>query len=163
MEKQNCTVNRIVLKKIPDTLIIRTSWLYSAFGNNFVKTMLRLGKERDQLKVVFDQIGTPTYAADLAKVIMSIINRLETDKQNFVPGIYHYSNEGVASWYDFAKAIFEISNINCEIFPVRSTEFPTPAKRPNYSVLDKSKIKNTYGITIPYWKDSLRNCIQKLG
>ena len=155
--EQNC------IKENPDTLIIRTSWLYSAFGNNFVKTMIRLGKEREQLKVVFDQIGTPTYAADLAKVIMTIISRFETDKQNFVPGIYHYSNEGVASWYDFAKAIFEIANINCEVTPVRSIEFPTPAKRPGYSVLDKAKIKNTYGITIPYWKDSLRNCIEKLG
>jgi dTDP-4-dehydrorhamnose reductase len=155
--EQNCT------KENPDTLIIRTSWLYSAFGNNFVKTMLRLGKERDLLKVVFDQIGTPTYASDLAKVIMAIISRFELDNQYFVPGVYHFSNEGVASWYDFAKAIFEISDIECKVIPVRSSEFPTPAKRPGYSVLDKSKIKNTYGITIPYWKDSLKNCIEKLG
>lgn len=146
----------------PRCLIIRTSWLYSAFGNNFVKTMLRLGSERDQLKVVFDQIGTPTYAADLANSILSIIRDAEKNKLSFVPGIYHYSNEGVASWYDFAKAIFEISDVECDVSPVRSSEFPTPAKRPGYSVLDKSKIKNTFGISIPYWKDSLKNCIQKL-
>jgi dTDP-4-dehydrorhamnose reductase len=146
----------------PDTIIIRTSWLYSAFGNNFVKTMLRLSKERGHLNVVFDQVGTPTYAADLASAILSVIQIAEKQPEKFVPGIYHYSNEGVASWYDFARAIFEISGVNCNVNPVLSDQFPTAAKRPNYSVLNKSKIKNTFGITIPYWRDSLKDCIQKL-
>lgn len=146
----------------PESVIIRTSWLYSTFGNNFVKTMLRLGNERSELNVVFDQVGTPTYAADLAKSILSIIKVSEEKPDAFIHGIYHYSNEGVASWYDFAKAIFEISEVNCNVFPVRSVEFPTPAKRPSFSVLDKSKIKITYGITIPYWRESLKICIQKL-
>lgn len=146
----------------PGTVVIRTSWLYSSFGNNFVKTMLRLGTERGQLNVVFDQVGTPTYAADLVNSILSIIRLTEENPENFVPGIYHYSNEGAASWYDFAKTIFEISGVSCKIDPVLSDQFPTAAKRPHYSVLDKSKIKNTFGITIPYWKESLKICIQKL-
>jgi dTDP-4-dehydrorhamnose reductase len=154
--EQNC------FEENPESVIIRTSWLYSSFGNNFVKTMLRLGVERGQLKVVFDQVGTPTYAADLANAILSVIQISEKVPEKFVPGIYHYSNEGVASWYDFAKAIFEISGVKCDVSPVRSVEFPTPAKRPNYSVMDKSKIKNTFGITIPFWRDSLKDCIQKL-
>lgn len=144
-----------------NSVVIRTSWLYSAFGNNFVKTMLRLGNERDVLKVVFDQVGTPTYAADLANVILQIIKN-EEQNSLFVPGIYHYSNEGVASWYDFAKAIFKLSNLSCTVFPVLSAEFPTPAKRPNYSVLNKSKIKDTFAIQIPYWMDSLAVCVKKL-
>ena len=146
----------------PDTIIIRTSWLYSAFGNNFVKTMLRLGKERGRLNVVFDQVGTPTYAAGLANALLSIIQISERQPEKFVPGIYHYSNEGATSWYDFAKAVFEISGVKCDVSPVRSVEFPTPAKRPNYSVMDKSKIKNTFGIAIPYWRDSLKICIERL-
>ncbi len=150
------------LDENPETIIIRTSWLYSACGNNFVKTMLRLGKELGQLNVVYDQIGTPTYAADLANAILSLIHISEMEPGKFVPGIYHYSNEGVASWYDFAKAIFEISGVNCAVSPVRSVEFPTPAKRPNYSVLDKAKIKNTIGITIPFWRDSLKICVERL-
>ncbi len=150
------------LEENPETLIIRTSWLYSAFGNNFVKTMLRLGKERGQLNVVFDQTGTPTYAADLANSILSIIEISEKDFKKFVPGIYHYSNEGVASWYDFAKAIFEISGVSCNVNPVLSDQFPTAAKRPNYSVLNKFKIKNVFGITIPYWRDSLKICVERL-
>jgi dTDP-4-dehydrorhamnose reductase len=154
--EQNC------IKENSETIIIRTSWLYSSFGNNFVKTMLRLGSERGRLNVVYDQIGTPTYAADLAGAILEIIAIAEEIPEKFVPGIYHYSNEGVASWYDFAKAVFEISVVNCAVSPVRSVEYPTPAKRPNFSVLDKSKIKNTFGITILYWRDSLINCIQKL-
>ena len=145
-----------------ETIIIRTSWLYSAFGNNFVKTMLRLGKERGQLNVVYDQIGTPTYAADLAKAILEIIEISEKESMKFVPGIYHYSNEGATSWYDFAKAIFEISGVNCNVDPVLSDQFPTAAKRPNYSVLNKSKIKNTFGVAIPYWRDSLKICIERL-
>jgi dTDP-4-dehydrorhamnose reductase len=140
--EQNCFTEN------PDTIVIRTSWLYSTFGNNFVKTMLRLGKDRGQLNVVFDQVGTPTYAADLANAILSIIQISEKQPEKFVPGIYHYSNEGVASWYDFAKAIFEISDVKCIVSPVRSVEFPTPAKRPNFSVLDKSKIKNIFGVNI---------------
>jgi dTDP-4-dehydrorhamnose reductase len=154
--EQNCR------KEDPGAVIIRTSWLYSAFGNNFVKTMLHLGKERDSLNVVFDQVGTPTYAADLAGAILSIIEISEKGPGKFVPGIYHYSNEGVASWFDFTKAIFDVSGINCKVSPVLSDQFPTPAKRPNYSVLDKSKIKNTFALEIPYWKDSLQVCIGKL-
>ncbi len=146
----------------PQTVIIRTSWLYSAFGNNFVKTMLRLGKERGQLNVVFDQVGTPTYAADLACAILEIIALAEEKPEKFVPGIYHYSNEGVASWYDFAKAVFEISEVKCVVSPVRSNQFPTAAKRPDYSVLDKAKIKNTFGIAVPYWRDSLKICVERL-
>lgn len=150
------------MKENPDTVLIRTSWLYSSFGNNFVKTMMRLVSERDSLKVVCDQIGTPTYAGDFAAVILEIIQRSENNAKMFVPGIYHYSNEGVASWYDFAKAIFEITETECNVFPVLSEAFPTPAQRPNYSVLDKSKIKDTYNVDIPYWKDSLKICIEKL-
>ena len=150
------------LKENPDTIIIRTSWLYSAFGNNFVKTMLRLGSERESLNVVFDQVGTPTYAGDLARAVLSIIENLENNPSKFVSGIYHYSNQGVASWYDFAKAIFEIENVQCKVTPVLSDEFPTPAKRPHFSVLDKSKISLTFNIEIPYWRDSLKDCISKL-
>lgn len=147
-----------VLAENPDSVIVRTSWLYSAFGNNFVKTMLRLGREREGLKVVSDQVGTPTYAADLANTLLRIIEKSD----QIVPGIYHYSNEGVASWYDFALAIFELSGIKCKVQPVESHEFPTPAKRPHYSVLKKSKIKNTFGIEIPYWRDSLQLCLKRL-
>jgi len=154
--EQNC------IEENHETVVIRTSWLYSAFGNNFVKTMLRLGKERGRLNVVYDQVGTPTYAADLAKAILEIIESTEKEPAKFIPGIYHYSNEGVASWYDFAKAIFEISGVECAVSPVRSVEFPTPAKRPNFSVLDKVKIKNAFGIEIPYWRDSLKICIERL-
>ena len=150
------------LKENADTVVIRTSWLYSAFGNNFVKTMLRLGKDRDSLNVVFDQIGTPTYGFDLARAILSIIEISEHDSTKFVSGIYHYSNEGVASWFDFAKAIFEIENIKCIVYPVLSDQFPTPAKRPHFSVLNKSKIKDTFGVKVPYWRDSLKSCLNKL-
>ncbi len=150
------------LKENANSVINRTSWLYSGFGNNFVKTMLRLGSELGSLKVVFDQIGTPTYAADLAKAILSIIEVSEKEPEKFIPGVYHYSNEGVASWYDFAKAIFEIKNIQCNVTPVLSDEFPSPAKRPHFSVLNKTKIKNTFDIEIPYWRDSLKKCILKL-
>lgn len=140
-----------------DTVIVRTAWLYSTFGNNFVKTMLRLGSERAALGVVFDQIGTPTYARDLARVIQHIIYK------GIVPGIYHYSNEGVCSWYDFTKAIFELGGITtCALNPLHTDEYPTPAARPHYSVLDKTKIKQTYGVEVPYWMDSLRECIEQL-
>ncbi len=146
------------LRENPNTVIIRTAWLYSTFGNNFVKTMLRIGKERGELGVVFDQVGTPTYAADLASSILKIV-----EAENFVPGIYHFSNEGVASWFDFAQAIFEISGVKCKVNPVLSDQFPTPAKRPHFSVLNKSKIRNTFGIEIPYWRESLMVCLKKLG
>lgn len=145
-----------------NSVIIRTSWLYSSYGNNFVKTMLRLGKEREMLKVVFDQIGTPTFAGDLAKAILQIIKFYKDEPEKYSPGIYHFSNEGVASWFDFAKAIFELAQINCKVLPVLSEEFPTAAKRPHYSVLNKSKIKATFNLEIPYWKDSLKICINKL-
>lgn len=143
-------------------MIIRTSWLYSSFGNNFVKTMLRLGHERGLINVVFDQVGTPTYAADLASLILFIIAGAEAKPEDFVPGVYHYSNEGVASWYDFAKTIFELSEMNVRVNPVRSDQFPTAAKRPAFSVLDKTKIKTTFCAEIPYWKDSLEICLRKL-
>ena len=138
-------------------IIIRTSWLYSEYGNNFLKTMLRLGAERDSLGVVADQIGTPTYAVDLAKVIITIIN-----KANPEFGIFHYSNEGVASWYDFAEAIFDISKAKVELSPIRTEAYPTPAKRPSFSVMDKAKIKSSLGIKIPYWRESLKECLLKI-
>ena len=140
-------------------IIIRTSWLYSEFGNNFVKTMRKLTAERENLKVVFDQIGTPTYALDLAKVIFKIIEDRRFDD---IQGIYHFSNEGVISWYDFAKEICELSGNVCDIQPCHSGEFPSKVKRPSYSVLDKTKIKNKLNITIPYWKESLKKCINNL-
>ena len=140
------------------TMIIRTAWLYSTFGNNFVKTMLRLGKEKAELGVIFDQIGTPTYARDLAVAIFAAIG------QGIVPGIFHFSNEGVTSWYDFTKAIHRIAGITtCHVRPLHTSEYPTAASRPHYSVLDKTKIKKTYGIEVPYWEDSLEQCIKNSG
>ncbi len=138
-------------------MIIRTAWLYSTFGNNFVKTMLRLGSEREEIGVVFDQIGTPTYAHDLAVTILTAV------ENGVKPGVYHYSNEGVCSWYDFTKAIHRIAGItSCHVKPLHTAEYPTAAKRPAYSVLDKTKIKETYGMEIPYWEDSLAKCIKSL-
>ena len=146
-----------VRESCKQSVIIRTAWLYSTFGNNFVKTMIRLGQERDELGVIFDQIGTPTYARDLALAIMTVIDK------GIVPGVYHFSNEGVISWYDFAKAIHRIAGVkDCHVRPLHTVEYPTPAARPHYSVLDKSKIKETYQIGIPYWEESLRECIEKL-
>ena len=143
-----------------DYLIFRTAWLYSEFGKNFVKTMLNLTATKPQLKVVFDQVGTPTYAYDLAKAIFDII---ENRKFTGNTGIYHYSNEGVCSWYDFTKMIAEYSGqTTCDILPCHSDEFPSPVKRPAYSVLDKSKVKESFGITIPYWTNSLKSCIKNL-
>jgi len=139
-----------------NSIIIRTSWVYSSFRTNFVKTMLRLGKERDTLGVIFDQIGTPTYAKDLAKAILDIIPQIE----NKTVEIYHYSNEGVLSWYDFAKEIMKMAKLDCQINPIETKEYPTPATRPNYSLLNKAKIKKEFGITIPYWKDSLDVCLK---
>jgi len=140
-------------------IIIRTSWLYSAFGNNFIKTMLKYGKERDSLNVVSDQVGTPTYAHDLAKTILDILPMAMIDERIEV---YHYSNEGVASWYDFAKAVHQIANITCFVNPIPTKDYPLPAKRPFYSVLDKSKIKKRFAVEIPYWRDSVKNCIDRL-
>ena len=139
------------------SMVIRTAWLYSTFGNNFVKTMIRLGKERDSLGVIFDQVGTPTYARDLARAIFAAI------RQGVVPGVYHFSNEGVCSWYDFTKAIHRLAGITtCSVKPLHTSEYPTKAKRPHYSVLDKTKIKEIYHIEIPYWMDSLQSCIAEL-
>ncbi|MDE6521298.1 MAG: dTDP-4-dehydrorhamnose reductase [Muribaculaceae bacterium] len=141
-------------------LIFRTAWLYSEYGKNFVKTMLNLTSTKPQLKVVFDQVGTPTYAQDLADAIFSIIENRQMDGNE---GIYHYSNEGVCSWYDFTKSIAEIAGNNeCDIQPCHSDEFPSPVTRPSYSVLDKTKIKDTFGISVPYWTDSLKKCIQNI-
>ena len=146
-----------VMQLCRQTMVIRTAWLYSEYGNNFVKTMIRLGREREQLKVVYDQIGTPTYAGDLADAILTIVNK------RINPGLYHFTNEGVISWYDFTKAIHELTGITtCEVLPIRSEEYPTKAHRPSFSVLDKQKIKATYGISIPYWRDSLQHCIHLL-
>ena len=146
-----------VQKFCAQSMIIRTAWLYSTFGNNFVKTMIRLGKEKLELGVIFDQIGTPTYARDLAVAIFAAI------EQGIVPGVYHFSNEGVISWYDFTKAIHRIAGITtCHVRPLHTSEYPTPAKRPHYSVLDKTKIKQTYNIEVPYWEESLADCIAKL-
>jgi dTDP-4-dehydrorhamnose reductase len=146
-----------VTKTLEKYYILRTSWLYSEYGNNFVKTMLKLGNERDELKIIADQIGTPTYAMDLARCILQIISA--KDKTY---GTYHYSNEGVASWYDFAKAIFDISGAKVKVLPIKTSEYPLPAVRPAYSVMDKTKIKQTFGIEIRYWRDSLIACISKL-
>jgi dTDP-4-dehydrorhamnose reductase len=141
-------------------LIFRTAWLYSAFGNNFVKTMLRLTAERDKLNVVFDQVGTPTYAGDLAELIFRII---ENRQYNQRQGIYHYSNEGVCSWYDFTKEIADLSgHLGCDIQPCHSNEFPSKVKRPTFSVLDKTKVKADFGYAVPYWKDSLKECVYEL-
>ena len=147
-----------VLKHNNQAVIIRTAWLYSENGNNFVKTMLRLGKEKESLNVVYDQIGTPTYAADLADAIVKVLPKISPDTS----GVYHYTNEGVCSWYDFATAIMKLGERNCKVKPILSSEYPTAATRPFYSVLDKSKIKNTFNIDIPHWYDGLVRCIKKL-
>lgn len=145
----------------PQSVVIRTAWLYSEFGNNFVKTMLRLGRERTELGVVFDQVGTPTYAADLASAVMSVLDKAMTG--NFHPGIYHFSDEGACSWYDFTVSILKLSGIrSCAVKPIESKDFPSKAKRPSYSVLNKGKIKQTYGITIPHWEESLERCLFRL-
>lgn len=148
-----------ILRSGCEYLIFRTAWLYSPYGNNFVKTMRRLTSEKDSLKVVFDQVGTPTFAADLASIIFKVLSeRLYTKHQ----GIYHFSNEGVISWYDFAKEICTLSGNTCDIQPCHSHEFPSKVTRPSYSVLDKTKVKSDFGITIPYWRDSLVRCINQL-
>lgn len=151
-----------VLADFNKAMIIRTSWLYSSYGNNFVKTIIRLGKERDSIGVIFDQVGSPTYAADLALSILDILKKVSSGEMKFISGIYHFSNEGVCSWYDFAKVIIEFSELECDIVPIETKDYPLPAKRPQYSVLNKSKIKKAYKVKIPYWKDSLRICIENL-
>jgi len=152
--KSKLAGEEVLRETCADAIIIRTSWLYSSFGNNFVKTMLRLGKEKDTLNVVFDQIGSPTYAADLAQAIMSIIS-----SNRWLSGIYHFSNEGVCSWYDFTKAIHRLTEISCKVSPIESKDFPTPTRRPNYSVFNKAKIKSCYNIEIPHWEESLEKCL----
>ncbi len=148
-----------VILNAPRSVIIRTSWLYSSHGHNFMKTILERGRERDSLQVVFDQVGSPTYAGDLAAAILEIIPKVPSKIRG---EIYHYSNEGVCSWYDFADAILSMAAIKCRLEPVLSSAFKTVAKRPHYSVLDKSRIKNDFGIHIPHWRDSLRRCIEEI-
>ena len=145
-----------------DGIVIRTSWLYSAYGTNFVKTMQRLGKERNELDVIYDQLGTPTNASDLAKTCLDILAYSKETNINAKGNVYHYPNEGVASWYDFAKAIMELGKIDCEVKPIETKDYSTPAKRPHFSVLNKAKIRNDFEIKIPYWRDSLAGCILKL-
>lgn len=151
--------NAIVDINPQGSVIIRTSWMYSSYGLNFVKTMLRLGSERESLNVIYDQVGAPTYARDLAHTILTIIPRLSHGDVE----IFHYANEGVLSWFDFAKEIMKMAKLPCKINPIQTWQYPTPAKRPYYSLLNKNKIKERYGIEIPYWKDSLKECLVKLG
>ncbi|CAA6827815.1 MAG: dTDP-4-dehydrorhamnose reductase (EC [uncultured Sulfurovum sp.] len=151
---------KIMLEINPkNSIIIRTSWVYSSFGVNFVKTMLKLGKERDALGVIFDQVGTPTYAKDLAKAILDILPKIDNEQVE----VYNYSNEGVLSWYDFAKEIMRMAKIECTINPIETKEYPTPAKRPHYSLLNKSKIKKEFDLQIPFWKDSVDECLKVMG
>ena len=144
-----------------DSIVIRTSWLYSSYGSNFVKTMLRLGNEKENLGVIFDQVGTPTFAGDLANTCLEILTQ-ENRRIDENSKLYHFSNEGVASWYDFATAVMKINKLECKIFPIETKDYPTLAKRPHYSVLNKSKIKTDFNIQIPHWRDSLEKCIEKL-
>ncbi|ULQ58170.1 dTDP-4-dehydrorhamnose reductase [Flavihumibacter rivuli] len=154
---------KAVLENCEESIIIRTAWVYSAYGHNFVKTMLRLMNEREEISVVNDQIGSPTYAADLARCIMEIIRQWDKqDDRSVLSGVYHYSNEGEISWYEFAVAIAAMTGSHCRVNPIPTSAYPTPAKRPGYSVFDKSKIKAVFGIEIPYWKDSLQACLLQL-
>lgn len=148
---------RLAFEKNPETIVIRTSWVYSFYGKNFVKTMMRLMKEKENINVVSDQVGSPTYAADLARVIMEIITY-----GNWVPGIYHYSNDGAISWFDFATEIKKLIHSTCVVNPITTNQFPTPAKRPAYSVMDKTKIQHTFGVQLLNWRESLQKCISKL-
>lgn len=148
--------------KYDNALIIRTAWLHSSYGKNFVKTMLKLGAERETINVIFDQVGSPTYAHDLATVIINIINHANKNKKGFNPGIYNFTNEGVCSWYDFAVCIMKSAGLSCKVLPIETKDYPLPAKRPYYSVLNKSKIKKTFNIVIPHWKESLDKCIEKM-
>jgi len=146
-----------LLDSCEQAVILRTAWLYSSFGNNFVKTMMKLGTERDSLNVIFDQVGTPTYAADLADAILNLLGQ-----EKFVSGIYHFSDEGVCSWYDFTKTIHRIAGITCNVQPIETKDYPARTPRPHFSVLNKAKIKSTYGISIPHWEESLEKCIEIL-
>lgn len=151
-----------IVETLSSAVIIRTAWLYSEFGNNFVKTMIKLGKEREALNVVFDQVGTPTYALDLAKAMITVAKKMFSDG-NIYGGIYHFTNEGVCSWYDFTLKIHELSGITtCKVSPIESKDYPTKAPRPSFSVLNKAKIKKTFGIEIPHWEQSLKQCLFKL-
>lgn len=148
---------RALMETCPDSVIIRTAWLYSEYGNNFMKTVLRLGKERDELRFIFDQVGTPTYAGDLANAMLTV---LRSDAEGrFVPGVYHFSDEGVCSWYDFTVKILRIAGLDKRVVPIETKDYPTPARRPHYSVLNKTKIKRVYNLVIPHWEDSLRTCM----
>ena len=151
-----------LLKVCPNAIVIRTAWLYSPFGNNFVKTMIKLGSERESLNVIFDQVGTPTYAEDLADAILKAMDQtIDTDHDK--GGVYHFSNEGVCSWYDFTLKIHEIAGIKtCKVNPIETKDYTTKATRPHYSVLNKTKIKQAFNITIPHWEASLKNCIKEL-
>ncbi|MCC6463326.1 MAG: dTDP-4-dehydrorhamnose reductase [Saprospiraceae bacterium] len=157
--------DRAALRGNPLSMVIRTSWLYSPWGNNFLLTMLRLGAQRPELRVVFDQCGTPTYAPDLALAVLHIVQQVEQKsiERHRIGGIWHYSNEGVASWYDFAQAIFDLRNMPCRVWPIESKDFPTPVARPPFSVLNKAKIKAAFGLDIPYWRDGLERCLAELG
>lgn len=150
---------KLILAENCKSVILRTSWLYSEYGHNFVKSMMRFGQERDELKVVFDQVGTPTYAGDLAKIILELIpNWIKLEH----PVIYHYSNEGVASWYDFAIAVHEFAGITCNVLPIETKDYPLPAKRPFYSLMNKEKIKKQFGVSIPHWRNSLKICVRNI-
>jgi dTDP-4-dehydrorhamnose reductase len=151
-----------VLNSTLDAIVIRTSWLYSSYGNNFVKTMLLLGKQKEELGVIFDQLGTPSYARDLAKTCLEILCGVSSENISKDGNLYHYSNEGVASWYDFAILIMELGGVNCKVKPIQTKDYSTLAKRPQYSVLNKSKIKTDFKLEIPYWRDSLKDCIEKI-
>lgn len=148
---------RALMEACPDAVIIRTAWLYSEYGNNFVKTVLRLGRERETLRFIFDQVGTPTYAGDLAVAMLTVVRRAEEGA--FVPGVFHFSNEGVCSWYDFTIRILRLAGMRVRVLPIETKDYPTPARRPHYSVLNKAKIKAAYHIEIPYWEDSLAVCM----
>ncbi len=150
------------LQNDPNAIIIRTAWLYSQFGNNFLKTIIRMGMERDTLQVVSDQIGCPTYAPDLAGGIISIIRSSLSSNKSFIPGIYNYTNEGVTSWFDFALEIVKLMKLNCKVMPIKTKEYPSAAVRPLYSVLSKTRICNTFSLEIPFWEDSLNSCIHHL-
>jgi len=151
-----------IINMAPRGCIVRTCWLYSEYGNNFIKTMLQLSKERDQIGVVFDQVGSPTYATDLAIALLNMIQSKKLEEDLTSVSIYHYSNEGVCSWYDLAKAVFELTNQTCYVKPIESSQYPTVAKRPHYSVFNKTAIKEDFQIEIPYWRDSLQKCIQAI-
>lgn len=148
----------LLLALAPQAIIIRTAWLYSAHGKNFVKTMLRLADSQPEIKVVCDQIGTPTFARDLARAVVKVLQ-----SHQWVPGIYHFTDEGAASWYDFAKAIFRIAGKDVKVTPIPTEDYPTPASRPSYSILDRTRIKATYGIEIPHWEEALADCLRQLG